>query len=103
MTRRILLALAEDTTETGCGGCLARDHRWCGAFAGRLNYRSESDDTILRRGECLAAERQAARMVEIDPEDAQYTAGMLRLLASDEERRVKIALSAHGRKVVPHG
>lgn len=68
MTRRILLTLADDTTDTECGACqYVHDvTAWCvpfwdGASAGAGG---------LRDPRCIAAEAAAARMVEIAPEDA---------------------------------
>lgn len=73
MTRRIVLTLADDTTETRCGDCEHRRHTYhatsvttvCGVF-GR--------DVGLRLPECLAAEAAASRLVEIAPDDADTLA-----------------------------
>lgn len=73
--RRILLTLAEDTTETHCGSCRALSAfrgkvilaRSCSVFRERM----DTNGPAVRLPECLAAEAAAARMVEIAPEDAR--------------------------------
>lgn len=67
--RRILLTLAEDTTETHCGSC---DHLTADVchISGPLAYATRGAKTPTRHVDCLAAEAAAARMVEIAPEDA---------------------------------
>lgn len=71
MTRRILLALADDTTETECGDCpMASTFGWCDAFQAKTRVRDVDDEpdlVMLRRAECLAAERAAGELVAIEP------------------------------------
>ena len=79
MTRRILLTLADDTTDTGCGSC---DYASCLPYADPMIYVCTRPEFAVRvdrgyetairvRGEriaaCLAAEQRAERCVEIDP------------------------------------
>ena len=103
MTRRILLPLAEDTTETECGSCSRRDtvRDYMGeVFSRCVEFGEVIDDQ--RPSECRAAEAQAARMVEIDPRDA----ALVTLEVGGDvgaRERVESILRAHGRKVVPHG
>ena len=71
--RKILLTLAEDTTETECGACPHAMGVRCYAF------RAYVGGDRVRLPECLAAEAAAARMVEIAPEDAK----ILHMLVGD--------------------
>ena len=77
MTRRIVLTLADDTTDTACGGC---DYASCLPYAEPMIYictRPEFatrtpeggyETAIRERGErvaaCLAAEAAASRLVD---------------------------------------
>lgn len=83
MTRRIMLELAPDTTETHCGSCdfVSNIHGaspLCDNVAlhdGGLRVLSAvtmqaKTIAVVRSLECRAAESRAARMVEIAPEDA---------------------------------
>lgn len=76
MTRRIVLTLADDTTETHCGSCLglhnfsdSQPHR-CDIVVTYLPSAGERS-RARRHDRCLAAEAAASRLVEIDPEDAR--------------------------------
>lgn len=93
MSRRIVLELAEDTTAASCGSCRwyedAVCHQWhVVAYNGR------------RLPECLAAERQAERMLDVSPEDAAIVVVQRTCVGEDPEphRRVYGALRAHARK-----
>lgn len=91
MTRHIMLPLAEDTTATECGAC-----RSCGRFV-------YAPDGPMRTPDCLAAERQAERMVEIAPEDAAYFGTLLRGFAiyTGDPDRLRVfaeSLREHARK-----
>jgi hypothetical protein len=66
--RRILLTLAEDTTETECGSCEHLTADVC-HISGPLAYATRGAKTPTRHVDCLAAEAAAARMIEIAPED----------------------------------
>ena len=107
MTRRILLPLAEDTTETECGSCSRRDtvRDYMGeVFSRCVEFGEVLDDQ--RPSECRAAEAKAARMVEIDPADVRIDCIVPATISADDEEavtRLENALRAHGRKVVPHG
>lgn len=53
MTRRIILALASDTTETECGACRRNDNGTCGAFGVPL---PRYEGKWRRVSECIVAE-----------------------------------------------
>lgn len=79
MTRRIVLTLADDTTETHCGSCLGLHN-----FSDSQPHRCDIVTTYLpsagersrarRHDRCLAAEAAASRLVEIAPDDADTIA-----------------------------
>lgn len=71
MTRRIMLTLAEDVTETHCGSCprLRSFGSRCGLWGWDHRVKG-ADGSPRRRDECLAAERAASRMLDVTPEDA---------------------------------
>lgn len=103
--RRIMLTLAEDATETHCGGCVhlgsAIDDLWCGAFRSRT--RGYEWEPGRRLPECIAAEAAAARMVEIAPEDVAAVRFDLWAPNGDPHEcdaadRVDNALQAHAAK-----
>lgn len=108
MTRRILLTLDESVTETECGECSLRTHRWCEPLGVRLDYVSEDDDRLVRHPECLAAEKAAERCVEIAPEDADLATVPTRRISQGLEdalpgyaaasERIQIALKEHAAK-----
>ncbi len=100
MTRRIVLTLADDTTETHCGACPQigepRGH-WCSIWGAMTIGRKRSP-------ECLAAEAAASRLVEIAPEDAAlFTQGLrsgpdsASATKGAAGRRIRNALREHGR------
>ena len=100
--RRILLTLADDTTETHCGSC---DHLTADVchISGPLAYATRGAKTPTRHVDCLAAEAAAARMVEIAPEDAK----ILHMLVGDYAdqwdtegtlRQLRSTLRAHAKK-----
>ena len=110
--RRILLTLAEDATETECGGCRGLDHviDWCGPFGVRLVDEIRDSDVPgyrhARCAECVQAEAAAARMVEIAPEDAALDSASLSYPVDEEHderirdawERIENALRAHAAK-----
>lgn len=90
MTRRILLTLADDTTETECGDCRWNDSYWYAPddFGGTCRIYGGRDDGS-RVPECLAAEQQAT------PEQIRYVAEHLRnLIAYDEDENEESDLPA---------
>lgn len=100
--RRILLTLAEDTTETACGSC---DHLTADVchISGPLAYATRGAKTPTRHVDCLAAEAAAARMVEIAPEDVAKVRFDLWAPNGDPHEcdaadRVENALQAHAAK-----
>jgi len=100
MTRRILLTLADDATDTRCGSCdyIHDVTAWCvpfwdGAAAGAGG---------IRDPRCTAAEAAAARMVEIAPEDAAALGPWVVTGGYTDEHtaaadRIERALEAHGK------
>lgn len=84
--RKLLLTLAEDTTDAYCRSCPFSERikatLRCGPFDQILDIASVPMGPMLRGNhitgrrlpECLAAERAAARLVDIAPEDAAEVA-----------------------------
>lgn len=65
--RRIVLELADDTTETECQGCPGLDGDECHIFGRFLKM---TDGVAHRGADCIAAERTASRLLDVSPEDA---------------------------------
>jgi hypothetical protein len=95
--RRILLTLADDTTDEFCGSCTwyedARCHQW-----NLVAYNER------RVPECLAAERAAGELVAITREDAALAVSCAEACdtgVTDEEfdayERIVAALRAHAK------
>lgn len=99
MGRRIVLELAEDADAKFCGSCPMKVGDDCMTFGVRLRV-VPFDRQQQRASECLAAERQAERMVEIAPEDAAIVVVQRTCVGEDPEphRRVYGALRDHARK-----
>lgn len=101
MSRRIVLEMAEDADAKFCGSCPMKVVHNCMVFGVQL--RSSPIVGQLRAPECLAAERQAERMVEIAPEDAAYFGTLLRGFAiyTGDPDRLRVfaeSLREHARK-----
>lgn len=113
MTRKLLLTLAEDVTDASCGSCdYASLMPWteptiyiCTRPEFAIRDASGKYETAERPGrtrlpECLAAERDAARLVDVSPEDAAEAMKAMRGEHFDEASadRVDGALAIHAKK-----
>lgn len=116
MTRRLILDLADDVTDTVCGSC---DYASCLPYADPMIYvctRPEfatrvdgGYETAIRTGgaripECIAAEQAAARCVEIEPDLVRRAAidcivpNTIAADAQEAASELEAALREHGRK-----
>lgn len=107
MSKRIILTLAEDATNRICGTCRFLDGDrggYCDAFSEYVKdetKRTRHNEIVngLRLPECIAAERAAARLVDIDPAVARdYAFGLDVVTYRAASVVVEAALSEHAKK-----
>lgn len=121
MTRKLLLTLADDVTETSCGSCDYASLMPCTEptiyictrpeFATRDasgKYETAERPGRTRLPACIAAEQQAARLVDIDPADAAAWSVPLHLQPNGSTsasatkgaagRRIREAMRDHAKK-----
>ena len=110
MSKRIILTLAEDATNRICGTCRFLDGDrggYCDAFSEYVKdetKRTRHNEIVngLRLPACIAAEQQAARLVDIAPESARdaVNAGGFTdpECVMDEWKPVLSALAEHAKK-----
>lgn len=110
--RKLLLTLAEDTTDAYCRSCPFSERikatLRCGPFDQILDIASVPMGPMLRGNhitgrrlpECLAAERAAARLVDIDPVDLNACGWDVWAPHGYDEaaNRVENALADHAKK-----
>lgn len=90
--RRIVLELAEDTSETHCGHCRALSAfrgnvilaRSCSAFRVTMDTKGPA----MRVPDCLAAERTASRLLDVSPEVASEYCRVFRVGGPDDVKSI---------------